>query len=178
MSSADTTAVGANTAWMDGTKVYEGFRDPAAAYADMAASAYAAAAVPGVASSAGGSSHRSHAGHDSVHAWSVPIQEHAVAPATRVQRNRITANHGAVSLADVTSDESRTEGPAAEGPAWMGGAAGADPVALIALLEAEFLSELSTAQLTVLKEERDLLAEQHKSLLQLLADSSVTQPGS
>jgi hypothetical protein len=60
----------------------------------------------------------------------------------------------------------------------LGAAPEADPAALAeAMLEAEFLSELSIAQLTVLKEERDLLAEQHKSLLQLLADSSVTPPG-
>jgi len=44
-----------------------------------------------------------------------------------------------------------------------------------ALLEAEFLNELSTAQRTVLQEERDLLMQQHESLLQLLADSSMTQ---
>lgn len=42
-----------------------------------------------------------------------------------------------------------------------------------ALLEAEFLRELSTAQLGVVLEERDLLAQQHESLVQLLADSNM-----
>jgi hypothetical protein len=44
-----------------------------------------------------------------------------------------------------------------------------------ALLEAEFLQELSAAQLTVVREERDLLAQQHESLLQLLVQSSSVQ---
>jgi hypothetical protein len=48
-----------------------------------------------------------------------------------------------------------------------------------ALLEEEFLKELSTAQLTVVQEERDLLAQQNLSLVQLLADSTMAQyPGS
>lgn len=46
-----------------------------------------------------------------------------------------------------------------------------------ALLEAEFLQELSTAQLTVVAEERDLLALQKESLLQLLARSSMLAEG-
>lgn len=43
-----------------------------------------------------------------------------------------------------------------------------------ALLEAEFLRELSTAQLGVVLEERNLLAQQHESLVQLLADSNMS----
>jgi hypothetical protein len=45
-----------------------------------------------------------------------------------------------------------------------------------ALLEAEFLKELSTAQAVVLAEDRDLLAQQHESLLQLLVDSNMGCP--
>jgi NAD(P)H-nitrite reductase large subunit len=44
-----------------------------------------------------------------------------------------------------------------------------------ALLEAEFLRELSTAQLGVVLEEMDLLAAQHESLVQLLAQSNMEE---
>jgi hypothetical protein len=43
------------------------------------------------------------------------------------------------------------------------------------LLEAEFLRELSTAQLGVVLEEMDLLAAQHESLVQLLAQSNMEE---
>lgn len=172
---ATSTAVEADTARGAGVKVYAGFSDLAAKYGDNTASAYAGdAAVPGV-SSAGCSNDTYHTGPNSGHSWSGPGQEHAVRPGTKTQSNRAAATHGAQSLADLTGDGSIT---ATTGGPWLGAAPEADPAALAeAMLEAEFLSELSIAQLTVLKEERDLLAEQHKSLLQLLADSSVTPPG-
>jgi hypothetical protein len=45
-------------------------------------------------------------------------------------------------------------------------------------LEAAFLEQLARAQLRVVAEERDLLREQYKSLVQLMAEGTMAAAGS